>query len=264
MGKIEKEVKILNIDVQITKNKLENIGAKFISKKEQKIYTYDVPCIYMRFQEACELLKFDNELIQNTAKKKLTLVLDEFVDLISEEKLRLIYEEMNIKSFNDLIGMNNINIINKINSAKLLKEEICNYLINPNKWLRLRKNNDKVELTIKHIFNKHNEKIQKVQEFEIDVSDLEEANKLLEQLGIIRRNYQEKIRHSYKFGNAEIETDEWPNLEPYMEIECDDEKLITEIINKLELNDKRIVSLNTEQLYREKGIDILKISDLTF
>ena len=49
-----------------------------------------------------------------------------------------------------------------------------------------------------------------------------------------------------------------------MEIECDDENIINEIINKLNFEEKKIVSVNTEQLYKEKGLDILKISDLKF
>ena len=117
---------------------------------------------------------------------------------------------------------------------------------------------------VKHIYEKNENKIQKVKEYEIEVSDLEETNNLLESLGIVRRNYQEKIRYSYTYKSAEIELDIWPNLEPYMEIECDDQNVMNEVIDLLEFNDKRIVSMNTEQLYKEKGIDILKISDLKF
>ena len=83
-------------------------------------------------------------------------------------------------------------------------------------------------------------------------------------MGIVNRNYQEKIRYSFVYKTAEIELDEWPLLEPYMEIECDNEKVIEEIIESLNLHNKEIVSLNTEQLYKRKGIDILKISDLSF
>ena len=53
-------------------------------------------------------------------------------------------------------------------------------------------------------------------------------------------------------------------LKPYMEIECDDENIIDEIIQKLEFDSKEIVSLNTEQLYKRKNINILEISDLKF
>lgn len=49
-----------------------------------------------------------------------------------------------------------------------------------------------------------------------------------------------------------------------MEIECDSENTIAEILKKLELENKEIVSINTEQLYKRKDIDVLKISDLRF
>lgn len=264
MAKLEKEVKILNIDVENTKKKLDEIGATFISKKDQKIYTYDIMAINFRFEEAISLLKSNNELLKRTAVKKLAIVLDEFEDLITDEKLKLILYDLGVNSFSNLLSNNFSIVLSKILNSKLLLAEIKKFEINPNKWVRLRKSNDKVELTVKHIYEKNNDKIQKVKEFEIKVSDLEETNKLLEELGLVRRNYQEKIRYSYVYNSAEIELDIWPNLEPYMEIECDDEEVINEIITLLKFKDKRIVSMNTEGLYKEKGIDILKISDLKF
>lgn len=53
-------------------------------------------------------------------------------------------------------------------------------------------------------------------------------------------------------------------LSSYMEIECDNEDLINDLIDKLNLKENRIVSLNTEQLYREIGIDVHSISKLKF
>ena len=49
-----------------------------------------------------------------------------------------------------------------------------------------------------------------------------------------------------------------------MEIECDDENTISEILKELQFENKEIVSVNTEQLYKRKNIDVLKISDLKF
>ena len=51
MSKIEKEYKILNIDVDVIKNKLKEIGTTFIEKKKQKIYVYDIPTLYYRYLE---------------------------------------------------------------------------------------------------------------------------------------------------------------------------------------------------------------------
>ena len=171
---------------------------------------------------------------------------------------------MKIKSFDELYSMDMEDILDKVKSSKTLIEEINKLNVNPNKWIRLRKSNEKAELTVKHILNKNKDKIQKVKETEMEVSSLEEANLILESIGVVHRNYQEKIRYSYIFKSAEIEIDLWPGLEPYMEIECDSEDVINEIVDLLGFNDKRIFSLNIEELYREKGVDILKISELKF
>jgi len=263
MAKLEKEVKILDIDVQKTIKKLEEIGASNKGKKDQKLYTYDVPCINIRFQEAMHLLKSKNELLQKNAKRKLEIVLDEFLDLVDDKTISLIEEELGM-SFSDLLNEDYTSLYNKISSCKRLVKEIKKKEINPNKWVRLRKSNDKVELTVKHIYAKNNSKIQKVKELEIGVTDFEETNRILEAIGLVRRNYQEKTRYSFEYKSAEIEIDIWPMLDAYMEIECDDEDLISEIIDKLNFKDKKVVSLNTEQLYKEKGIDVLKMDELKF
>ena len=264
MSKFEKEIKILDINVDETKEKLNKIGAKYVGTKNQKIYTYDIPTIYHRYLEAIELLKSDRVLVRNSAFQKLSIVFDELSDLISNSKLDEIYKELSVKNFDELLQKDATFIINSLESSSKFNELIKNYLVNPNKWLRLRKNNDKIELTLKHVYEKNDEKIQKVKEIEVTTSNLEETNFLLENLGLVRRNYQEKIRHSYKYKGAEIELDEWPMLKPYMEIECDDEQLMDEIIEKLGLNGHEIVSLNTEQLYKRQNIDVLAISDLKF
>lgn len=264
MPKLEKEIKILAIDIEDTQKRLESIGAIFKGKKEQKIYTYDVLSIKYRFFEAIELLKLNNDLLTKTSLKKLSIVMDELYDLIDNDKLNKIFKELKVNSFDELLKLDTNIIISKIENSKELNNIINSLNINPNKWIRLRKSNDSVELTVKHIYDKNDSKIQKVKEFEIKVSDLKETNNLLEELGMVRRNYQEKIRYSYKYKNAEIELDIWPKLEPYMEIECDCDDIINEIIDKLNLKGNRIVSKNTEQLYKEKGIDILKMSDLKF
>ena len=264
MSKLEKEVKVLNIDIDHTRDKLIEIGATFINKKEQEIYTYDIPTLYYRFEEALQLLKSTNKLMINTSLAKLKIVLEEFVDLVSDDELKEIYSDLNISSFDELFKLPPKRIISSFKKSKLFMNSISNNLINPNKWIRLRKSNEKVELTVKHIFEKSSKKIQKVREIEINVSNLDETNKLLESIGIVRRNYQEKVRYSYKYKTAEIEIDLWPMLEAYMEIECDDENIIEEIIKKLEFDSKEIVSLNTEQLYKRKKINILEISDLKF
>lgn len=264
MGKLEKEVKILNINVKEIYKKLDNIGAKFINIKNQKLYTYDIPTLYSRYLEIIELLKLDNQMLNNNAISKLKILFDEFSDLIENETLNEIYKEMNINSFDILYNIDKMDILDKLENSKSFNKEIKNKLINPNKWIRLRKDNDKTELTVKHIYEKSDENIQKVMEYEINVSDFDETNKLLNSIGIVRRNYQEKIRHSFVYKSASIEIDEWPLINPYLEIECDDQDVIKELISLLEFEEKDVVSMNTTQVYKENNIDILKMSDLKF
>ena len=111
---------------------------------------------------------------------------------------------------------------------------------------------------------KNNLKVQKVKEIELNVSSLKDMNEFLESIGIVKRNYQEKIRTSYRYKDADIEIDQWPHLETYLEIECANSDTIDELLDMLELRDYEIVSLNTQELYRRKNINILEIDELKF
>lgn len=263
MGKLEKEVKILDINVGEVKNKLEQIGSKYNGEKKQKIYVYDIPALYYRYLEIKELLKSDNKLIVETSINKLKMLIMEFTDLVDDKQLNELLKELNLNNIDDLFALSVEEIINKLNN-ELFDNLFKKLMINPNKWVRLRQSNDKVELTVKHVFDKNTSTIQKVLENEIEVSSLEDANKILESIGIYKRSYQEKIRFSYSYKGADIEIDIWPKLNPYLEIECEDEEVIKEIIELLELNDKEIVSINTEKLYERIGLKIHEISELKF
>ena len=263
MPKIEKEIKVLNINVDQVQDKLKEIGAKAKGKKEQKIYVYDVPALYYRFLEIRELINSSNGLLVETNLKKLEVLLLEYIDLENEEELAI---EKTLLGLNDLMDILKLDIdnIREILNNLTLEANMKKFLINPNKWIRLRKSNDKIELTTKHILNKKHSDYQNVLETEIEVSSFEEANNLLESIGICKRNYQEKIRYSFVYKDAQIEIDVWPMLEPYLEIECDNNKTIEEVLEKLGLLENEIVSTNTESLYKRKNIDILQISTLKF
>lgn len=263
MGKYEKEIKILNIDVAKCQKKLEDMDVEFKGKKEQKIYVYDIPTISYRFKEIKCLLKSNNKLMYNTNIGKLRILFIEYCDLISDKELNNVTLSLGLSDISSLFTLEKKEILEKLKN-KDLNKSISKLDINPNKWIRLRKSNDKIELTTKHVFERNNNLIQKVIETEITTSDFEETNKLLESIGLMKRSYQEKIRYSYKYKNADIEIDIWPMIEPYIEIETDNENLMNEIISLLELNDYEIVSTNTENLYKRKNINLKEISELRF
>lgn len=263
MAKYEKEIKILDIDINLMKNHLEKIGANYKGKKEQKIYVYDIPTLYYRYLEIKELLKSDKAIIINANIKKLEILLLEYEDLINDKELNKIEKIFELTSIKDIVKKD-INEIRNFLENSIVEKSFKKLMINENKWLRLRQSNDKIALTSKHILEKNDSNIQKIIETEIEVSSLEETNLLLESLGIAKRSYQEKVRYSYTYKSAEIEIDIWPLLKPYMEIECDDEKVINEILDLLNIKENEIVSLNTEQLYKRINIDVHSMSELKF
>ena len=263
MAKFEKEIKVLDIDVEDIKKKLENIGAENKGKKVQKIYVYDVPTLYYRYLEIRELLKTNSPVLVDTNIRKLEILIIEFKDLINENDLKDMLKKFNLSNIEDIFNKTISEILEILNDndfENLFKQ----FKINPNKWVRLRQSNNKSVLTSKHILEKNVSKFQNVFETELEVSSLEETNLFLESIGLAKRSYQEKIRYSYVYKSAELEIDIWPLIKPYLEVECDDELIINEILKKLELCDKEIVSLNTEQLYKKIGIDVHSMSELKF
>ncbi len=255
MSKIEQEIKVLYINVEDVKKKLLKLGAVFKGEKNQRIYVYDIPTLYYRFLEIRELLNIESPILISSNLKKLNTLIIEFNDLVSDKELDKIKQEIKVTNMLDIVKLP-IEEIREILSFPELEKQFRKLTINPNKWVRLRESNGKVELTTKHMLEKETSKFQKVLENEIEVSSLEDANYILESIGLSRRSYQEKKRFSYEYKDAEIEIDLWPRPKPYLEIECDNEKTIDEVIKKLNLTDHEIVSINTEELYKRINIDV--------
>lgn len=51
MEKLEKEVKILDINKTMLEKTLRELGAEKLEESLQKIYVYDLPSIYARFYD---------------------------------------------------------------------------------------------------------------------------------------------------------------------------------------------------------------------
>ena len=230
----ELEIKILNIDKEQIKKKLLEIGAKFKQSRIQKIYTYDCysPILKPTFnQEEKEYFK----------------------ELFGYEEIDKYIEE----------NINNIDI-SKLEDRKMLKiiEDTGNRFF---KWIRLRQDGEIVEITIKYIYsNKANYNIDEVKEIEIKTDNFEMANKLIEEMGYYRKKLAEKKRDSYSYQGMDIEIDEWPLLEPYIEIEGTNIDKIYELANLLGYSKEQTRVMNTEDVYLEKGIDLSKYEEMTF
>jgi adenylate cyclase, class 2 len=130
-----------------------------------------------------------------------------------------------------------------------------------NSWIRLRTDGDKATLCIKEI---QNHKIDGTAELETSVGDFETTAHILEKLGYTPKAYQENRRISYILDDVEIEIDSWPLIPPYIEIEAKSIHAVEAMIIKLGYKVSQSTSINTQDVYRIYGIDVLSIKDLRF
>ena len=170
-----------------------------------------------------------------------------------------------------ILDINKEEIISKLISLgaedkgeKLQRRYVYDYNpVDKNKWIRLRTNGKKTTLTLKEIKDK--KAIGGTQELEIEVSDFDDPNEILNRLGDKYRNYQENKRHSFILDGVSIEIDSWPLIPTYVEVEGSSESEVIETLKKLNVDESKVTTLDVESIYREiYGIDILKIEELKF
>ena len=270
MEKLEKEVKILDINKTMLEKTLRELGAEKLEESLQKIYVYDLPSIYARFYDCIMQLKNCKRNYEyEVCRSKLEGILKEVDNLTTDERQGELEKSKGTRLLGTLLNeTSNEELLNQF-SDKNIVDIIKEYGINPNKWVRLRSTNGKTTITIKHILNpkiqKENEDgIQKVMETEMEVASIEEGNSILEQLGFSYRNYQEKQRATYSIDGVEVDIDTWPLISTYAEIENDSEELIRAIINKLGLQNHEIKSCNAAKVCEKYGIDLYKYRTLKF
>lgn len=135
--------------------------------------------------------------------------------------------------------------------------------IQDNKWIRLRTNGEKTTLTIKEIVDKN--AIDGTNELEVTVSDFNNTNSILEQLGYTHRNYQENYREVYSLDNVEISIDSWPLIPTYVELESKNEKNIQSLLDKIDHDKNNLTTLDVTSIYNDiYKIDVMSIKELKF
>ena len=131
-----------------------------------------------------------------------------------------------------------------------------------NQWLRLRTNGVETTLTYKNVETRE---LDGTKEFEIEVSDFEETNKMLEVLGYKYKNYQETKRIRYYLNDVEVDIDTWPMIPTYMELEGPSVEKVKELEDLLEVDKSKITTLYADEIAEQiYGINILEIKELRF
>ena len=124
------------------------------------------------------------------------------------------------------------------------------YNFNPaidSKWIRLRTDGKKTTLTIKKL---ENLEIDGTKEIEIEVSNFEETNSMLNELGYTSHTYQENKRTRYVLNDVELDIDTWPYIPTYLEIEGKDEKSVKDMIKLLEVDESKVTSIDVQGVFR--------------
>ncbi|MGB5049673.1 MAG: CYTH domain-containing protein [Caldilineaceae bacterium] len=129
-----------------------------------------------------------------------------------------------------------------------------------NSWLRVRDEGDKVTLSLKTIDGKN---IENQKELCLEVNSFNDAVELLESIGCVRKSYQETKRELWTLDGVEITLDEWPFLEPFVEVEGRSEDSVRVVSEKLGFDYSKALFCAVGDLYVLKyGIHPDKINTL--
>ena len=156
--------------------------------------------------------------------------------------------------------------IEKLNGKFINNYEQIRYVydFNPvkeNKWIRLRTDGFKTTLTIKEYTSS---KINGVNELEIEVSDMEKTNLILEKLGYKKRSVQENKRTRYILNDVEIDIDTWPYLKTFVEFESKSKEKIYDVLKLLDIDIKNTTTKIADDFYYDIGFTKEILNDLRF
>jgi len=142
--------------------------------------------------------------------------------------------------------------------AKLIKPEflqkrvVFNLPGNKNKdttWLRVRDECDKITMSIKVV---DGDEICDQKEICLVVDNFSNAVLFLESIGCLKKAYQQSKRELWILDDCEITIDEWPFLEPYVEIEGKGEESVKKVCVKLGFDYTDALFCSTDELYSRK------------
>ncbi len=167
---------------------------------------------------------------------------------------------MNIEYEATFLNVNKEKIRDRLKKvgAKLVRPEYLQKRIPfflPNKenskdaWLRVRDEGDKITLSLKTV---DGDKIENQKEICLEVNDFDRAVKLLESIGCEKKSYQETKRELWTLDNVEITIDEWPFLEPFVEVEGQSEGEVKQVSEKIGFNYDEALFCAVGKLYKMK------------
>lgn len=131
----------------------------------------------------------------------------------------------------------------------------------PGGWVRVRDEGDKITLSLKIVDGKA---IINQKEICLEVNDYHKTIDLLKAIGCQEKAYQETKRELWKLDGVEITIDEWPFLEPFVEIEGESEAEVKKVSEKLGFIWVQAKFCAADTIYSEKyGLALDEINNHT-
>ena len=116
-------------------------------------------------------------------------------------------------------------------------------------WLRVRDEGDRITMSLKVV---NGGKIENQKEICLTIDNFDKGVEFLGEIGCVKKAYQENKRELWILDGAEITIDEWPFLEPYIEIEAKSEKKVKAAAKKLGLNYSKAMFCSADTIYSKK------------
>jgi len=158
------------------------------------------------------------------------------------------------------VNINKEEIRDKLKNAgaKLIKPEflqkrvVFNLLKGHEKeyaWLRVRDEQDKITMSYKEI---NGQKIEDQKEINLIINDFKTGEEFLKSIGCPKKAYQENKREIWILDDVEICIDEWPFLEPFVEVEGKSEKEVKTVSEKIGFDYSKTLFCGVTPIYAMK------------
>lgn len=119
----------------------------------------------------------------------------------------------------------------------------------PGGWLRVRDESDKTTMSLKIV---NGNKIEDQKEICLTIDNFDNGVNFLEAVGAERKAYQESRRELWLLDNVEITIDEWPYLEPYVEVEGKSEAVVKGVSEKIGFDYSQALFCSADLIYNKK------------
>ena len=256
MGQVEREIKILDVDVKEIMHKMRELGIEPKGKFIQDVYTFDFSPL-------------EDEYLNKLEKLRKAGDYREIANLIRE--VRTCFSKEDLVAIENVIGTKDIiEYIETTEDYALLDDPIIIDLMkrtneNYSKWIRLRQTGETTTLTIKKIANSKGEyDLDAVVETEFEVPNVETGKSFLADMGYFPALHQKKMRIAYDYANTEIVIDKWPKIPPYVEVEGKTKEDICAVVKALGFRADDMKVMNTDDVYTLNGLDLYSFKELDF